>query len=127
MEFMRQKGLAVLFAGIFGIIVSTIPPNTRAAQAGDYSSTDKRPSIVAMGLDFLVVRPLTFAVTVGGGVFWLLTLPVSAIGGNAGEAGDKLFLEPARYTFARPLGHMKPVRSSILGDDDKKSSYSASQ
>ncbi|MGH8499467.1 MAG: hypothetical protein ACRERV_11775, partial [Methylococcales bacterium] len=86
---------------------------------------DKRPSIVAMGLDFLVVRPLTFALTVGGGVFWFLTLPVSAIGGNAGEARDKLFLEPARYTFVRPLGHMQLDNPSILGKDEKKSSFSA--
>ncbi|MGH8559624.1 MAG: hypothetical protein ACRESZ_19665 [Methylococcales bacterium] len=122
---MRKKSLAVLFAGIFGISVSTFSPNARAVQPGNYSIADKRPSIVAMGLDFLVVRPLTFALTVGGGVFWFLTLPVSAIGGNAGEARDKLFLEPARYTFVRPLGHMQLDNPSILGKDEKKSSFSA--
>lgn len=88
---------------------------------------DERPSIVAIGLDFLVVRPLTFALTVGGGVFWFLTLPVTALGGNVAEAGDKLFIEPGRYTFVRPLGHMELDNSPVMEQGDEASSASANR
>ena len=31
-------------------------------------------------------------------------LPFSLLGINVGEAGSKLVLDPARFTFVRPLG-----------------------
>jgi hypothetical protein len=113
---MRKKFQAALVAGIFAASIATVSPNAFALGTNNYPLGDERPSIAAMGMDFLIVRPLSFAVTVGGGVFWFLTLPVSAIGGNVGEAGDKLFLEPGRYTFVRPLGHMQLDNSPVLGD-----------
>ncbi|MCI0653288.1 MAG: hypothetical protein L0Y39_02240 [Methylococcaceae bacterium] len=100
-----------------------IPSSKAQALPSTYiPAGDKRPSIVAMGLDFLVVRPLTFGLTVGGGVFWFLTLPVTALGGNVEEAGDKLFIEPGRYTFVRPLGHMDLDNSPVLGEGEEVSS-----
>jgi hypothetical protein len=44
---------------------------------------------------------------VGGSVVFVLSLPFSALGGNVGEAADKLVVDPARYTFVRPLGHVE--------------------
>jgi hypothetical protein len=127
MGFMHKKRRSVLFAGIFGISAAMLSTNARALQTSYVPAGDKRPSIVAMGLDFLVVRPLTFALTVGGGVFWFLTLPVTAIGGNVEEAGDKLFLEPGRYTFVRPLGHMQLDNSPVLGKTEEMSSTTSAQ
>ena len=125
MGFVHKKSLSVLFAGIFGFSAITLSSDVLAVQSNYIPAGDRRPSIVAMGLDFLVVRPLTFVLTVGGGAFWFLTLPVTAIGGNVEEAGDKLFLEPGRYTFDRPLGHMELDNSPVLGDSEETSSASA--
>lgn len=119
MGFVCKKWLACLFAGIFGFTVLMHSANAFALQVGNYPAGDERPSIVAMGMDFLFVRPLTFVVTVGGGAFWFLTLPVTAIGGNVGEAADKLFIEPGRYTFVRPLGHMELDNSPVLGESEE--------
>lgn len=113
---MRKKPVKLIFAGMLGISVASFSANAQSMAAGYYPANDHRTNIIAMGADFLIVRPLTFALTVAGGSFWLVTLPVSAIGGNVGEAGDKLFLEPGRYTFLRPLGHMQLDDSPILGD-----------
>lgn len=65
---------------------------------------DDTPSAGAMAIDAVLVRPMAFTSTVVGGALFVLTLPFSAIGGNVPEAGEKLFVDPARMTFVRPLG-----------------------
>ena len=64
------------------------------------------PSGGAMLADTVLVRPFMLASTVVGAVAFVVSLPFSALGGNIDEAGQKLVLEPAKYTFTRPLGEM---------------------
>jgi len=52
----------------------------------------------------VVVRPLGMAATIIGGAIFIVTLPFSAIGGNAKPAYDHLLSDPFMYTFNRPLG-----------------------
>jgi len=54
--------------------------------------------------DTVVVRPIGIVATAVGSVFWLISLPFSASGGNVDMATKKLVKEPAAYTFDRPLG-----------------------
>ena len=54
--------------------------------------------------DLLIARPLLIAATaIGAGVF-VVTLPFSAAGGNIGEAGKALVVEPGAAAFVRCLG-----------------------
>jgi hypothetical protein len=62
------------------------------------------PSSGTMLADTFMVRPLTLVGTAVGAVTFVITLPFSALGGNVGEAGQTLVVEPAKYTFVRPLG-----------------------
>jgi len=64
------------------------------------------PGSGEMIIDAVVVRPIMLVGTVVGVVLFVVTLPFSALGGNVGEAADKLVVEPAAYTFVRPLGEM---------------------
>jgi hypothetical protein len=57
-----------------------------------------------MAADFLVARPLQFVSLVTGTVFFVVSLPFSALGDNVDEAYQKMMVEPARMTFLRPLG-----------------------
>jgi len=57
-----------------------------------------------MAADFAVVRPLQFVSLVMGTVFFVVSSPFSALGGNVDEAYQKMMAEPARMTFLRPLG-----------------------
>jgi len=57
-----------------------------------------------MAGDLLVVRPLGMAATAVGAVIYVISLPFSLAGGNEEEARQKLVLDPAGYTFTRPLG-----------------------
>ncbi|MBF0626186.1 MAG: hypothetical protein HQL82_15435 [Magnetococcales bacterium] len=57
-----------------------------------------------MVVDALVCRPMGLVATVTGVVLYTLSLPFSLAGGNLGDAGETLVLEPVAFTFQRPLG-----------------------
>ncbi len=57
-----------------------------------------------MAGDALVVRPLSFCAMVLGGTVFIVSLPFSALGGNAKPAYDRLVADPFMFTFNRPLG-----------------------
>jgi hypothetical protein len=57
-----------------------------------------------MVADAIIVRPLGVVATILGAGFFLISLPFSALGGNVKEAGQKLVVAPAKFTFQRPLG-----------------------
>ena len=59
-----------------------------------------------MFIDFLFLRPLGFAATAVGAAMFIVSLPFSASGGNIKEAFLKMTAEPAKFTFARPLGNL---------------------
>jgi len=57
-----------------------------------------------MAADFFVARPIGLASLVFGTVTFIVSLPFSALGKNVDEAFDFMIVEPAVYTFTRPLG-----------------------
>ena len=79
-----------------------------AVVAGPAKAQDRlgwdQPNYGEMAVDGFVVRPIGLVSTVLGTGAWIVTLPFSALGGNAGEAARELIVRPARFTFARPLG-----------------------
>ncbi len=74
------------------------------AMARSYGDVDPDPTGGTMLADTVLVRPAMLVATVGGLVAFIVTSPFSLIGGNLGEAGNTLVVEPAAYTFVRPLG-----------------------
>lgn len=74
------------------------------ASAGTVRYDD--PSYGSMFVDAAVARPLGLGATVVGTAIWIVTLPFSALGGNVGEAADRLIVDPAQFTFTRPLGEL---------------------
>jgi len=77
---------------------------TAPASAGETYDFNHKPGGGDMLLDMVFIRPLMLVGTVVGAASFVVTLPFSALGGNVGEAGETLVMEPARYTFVRPLG-----------------------
>ncbi|MBS8240543.1 hypothetical protein DYI22_08490 [Marinobacter lipolyticus] len=71
---------------------------------GHARAVDEKPSALAMTGDALFVRPALLATTIVGSAVYLVSLPFSALGGNAGEAGEVLVVGPAKATFVRCLG-----------------------
>lgn len=71
------------------------------AQAAIEASDITTEEMVA---DAILVRPLGLvAIILGAGIF-VISLPFSLLGRNVSEAGSKLVVEPATFTFVRPLG-----------------------
>jgi hypothetical protein len=74
-----------------------------SASAGEhYQDLDEKGGYMAG--DLVVVRPLGMAATAVGAVLYVISLPFSLAGGNEEEARQKLVIDPATYTFTRPLG-----------------------
>lgn len=74
----------------------------------------ERPSGMEMTADAVLVRPLMLVATVLGTAVYVVSLPFSALGGNAGEAGKTLVVTPFKATFVRCLGcsekHLEPAQ-----------------
>jgi len=102
-----KKSLLVLMT----LALVALPLHSQAAEI------DETPSAAAMVFDGLIVRPITLVATVLGTAVWLVTLPFSALGGNAGEAADVLVLAPAEATFIRCLGCTNSGRKIEYEDD----------
>ena len=100
------------------IIILALSVSTPAI-AGEDMSVDESaysPSAEEMILDGLIYRPLYLAGTLIGTGIYLVTLPFSLIGGNAGEAGQRLVIEPANYTFGPCLGCLPGYHNNYYHD-----------
>ncbi len=83
-----------------------IIPFGSTAMAQEYFEAED-PSGGAMLFDLFIVRPVGIVATAVGAVAFVLSWPFSILGGNSGDASQKLISEPAAYTFKRPLGEFQ--------------------
>jgi hypothetical protein len=101
-------------------ILLTLPQLTLAA---DDAVVVEKPTALAMTGDAIIARPVLFVMTAVGSVLFLVSLPFSLAGGNAGEAGKVLVLQPAETTFIRCLGCKQPgykkTVQEVEGSDNK--------
>ena len=100
MSTVKKKSLVSLFAAV---LLFTWAASPALANEKQYVTGEDR-NAVSMMFDLVVLRPLGLAATVVGTAFFIVSLPFSALGGNTDEAAKKLVVEPAKYTFSRPLG-----------------------
>jgi hypothetical protein len=97
MHYLNHKKLIVLITVFFLITVLAYP-----AQAQYCRSEVSGAGMVA---DLVVLRPLGLAATAIGSVFFVASLPFTIWSGKGlKRAGTYLVVEPAAYTFVRPLG-----------------------
>lgn len=101
MRRMNRK-LMTYFLAIMLAVSNTAYVST--ANAYFYNDEAEEPTAGTMLADTVLVRPLMLVGTVVGVVAFVITLPFSALGGNVDEAGKILVIDPAKYTFIRPLG-----------------------
>jgi hypothetical protein len=86
------------------LVVTTNAVASSSNGVTTYDEYNEGPTAGTMLADTVMVRPLTLVGTAVGVVTFVITLPFSALGGNVGEAGQILVVDPAKYTFIRPLG-----------------------
>ena len=78
-------------------------PFGQAAMA-QFRPDKEEPSGALMMFDVVPVRVLGFCGLVIGSVGYVVTLPFSLISKSHKQAAKKMVVEPARFTFTRPLG-----------------------
>ena len=106
MRMISKKLISYLMAGAL-TVASLSMPMVAGAGTDPYGGFDSvEPTGGEMLADAFMVRPFMLVGTVLTTATFIVTLPLSALGGNVGEAANKLVVEPAKYTFVRPLGEM---------------------
>ncbi len=91
-------------------VVASLPNASMAAQV------EEEPGGYVMAADLLVARPLGVVLVALGTTTYVASLPFSLLGGNAGDAGRLLVIQPARETFVRCLGCRRIGRKEKIKD-----------
>ena len=81
-----------------------VPALASDTGSGDPRYTIQNPPAYAMLGDLLIARPLLIVATVIGAGAFVVSLPFTALGGNVGEAGQALVVDPGKAAFVRCLG-----------------------
>lgn len=93
-----KKPMVIFLIIAFATVSLATNSFAQAAMGGSDITTEE------MVVDAVLVRPLGLvAIVLGAGIF-VISLPFSLLGRNVGEAGSKLVVAPAKFTFVRPLG-----------------------
>lgn len=98
--FSVRRALIVL---VFALSLGLAGP---AAAIDDYAAPGA-PSAAAMGVDAVLIRPVSLVATAVGAGLFVVSLPFSLLGMNVKDAGRRLVVEPGKYTFVRPLGNFQ--------------------
>ena len=84
-----------------------------ALPVNGYAFEDDEGSAGSMIVDLVFLRIPGMVATAVGGVAFVLSLPFSAAGGNTEEAWQTLVVQPAQFTFVRPLGETGTFSDSM--------------
>jgi hypothetical protein len=103
MRIIAKKLAGYLMAAMLALTSLTLPV-TASANSYDYMAENTQPTGGEMLADAFLLRPAMLVGSVFTVATFVVTLPFSALGGNVGEAAQKLVVEPLKYTFVRPLG-----------------------
>ncbi|MCF8045712.1 MAG: hypothetical protein K9J83_07605 [Desulfarculaceae bacterium] len=75
-----------------------------ASAMAEGNKVGKEASAGAMTADIVMARPIGLLSLILGSSMFVVSLPLSGLGGNVDSAARNLVVEPAKYTFKRPLG-----------------------
>ena len=95
---------AIIKRSAVAILAATLTLTGSLAGAQDDPSYPPPPSADATAADLLIARPGGLVATVLGTAVFIVGLPFTLINGSTGQAAQQLVVQPAQYTFTRPLG-----------------------
>jgi len=98
---MNRKLMPYLAAIMLVVTTNAVASSSNGVTYDEHTQPATAGSMLA---DTVLVRVPMMAATAVGVVTFVVTLPFSALGGNVEEAGQILVVDPAKYTFVRPLG-----------------------
>jgi len=98
-----QSGVALLVAILLLCATSLV----QAADDTYYTARAENVSAESIIADGLLLRPGGLIATVVGSAVFVITLPFSIPTKSVDKAAQKLIVDPAKYTFVRPLGQIE--------------------
>jgi hypothetical protein len=104
-----RSGMALIMAMLLLYATSLVH-----AAADTY--TDRRSDDVSAEsilVDGLLLRPAGILATVVGSVAFVVTLPFSIPTRSVDKVAQKLVVDPARFTFVRPLGQIESPKPPV--------------
>jgi hypothetical protein len=92
------------------VVCFMVTPRLARAET-PYTQPATSPDVPAEAIlaDVFLLRPLGFAATVLGAAAFVVSLPFSLPTRSVNTVANKLVVEPAKYTFVRPVGRMEPT------------------
>lgn len=100
-----SRGLSVLAGAVLSLAAMSASAQSSGTNGSGYESDNNgAPSGMAMAADLVIARPLGLAATLLGTVVFVASLPFQALAGNFSDPARELVVEPASFTFTRPLG-----------------------
>ena len=102
-----QSGMALLVAVLFLWATSLVH-----AAEDPYMARSDDVSVEAIIADGLLMRPGGVIATLLGTMVFVVTLPFSIPTKSVDKAAQKLIVDPAKYTFVRPLGQIESGKPS---------------
>ncbi len=99
MDKFRSKTLLIFASLVLVFSTALFSPHAAANSMDD--DKFKGPAMV---FDLLFARPIGLVGTALGSAVFVVSLPFTLLGGNVGEAGKVLVIDPVKFTFVRPLG-----------------------
>jgi hypothetical protein len=97
-----QSGVALLVVVLFLCATSLVH-----AAEDSYKARTEDVSAESIIADGLLLRPGGLVATILGTAVFVVTLPFSIPTKSVDKAAQKLIVDPARYTFVRPLGQIE--------------------
>ena len=98
-----QSGIALLVVLLFLCATSLV----HATEDPSYRVRTEEVSAETIIVDGLLLRPGGLVATVVGTAVFVVTLPFSIPTKSVDKAAQRLVVDPARYTFVRPLGQVE--------------------
>jgi len=104
-----RSGMALIVVMLLLCTTSLVyaAADTYTARRGDDVSAE------TILVDGLLLRPAGMLATLVGSVAFVVTLPFSIPTRSVDKAAQKLVVDPARYTFVRPLGQVESPKPPV--------------
>ncbi len=98
------KRMSKFIIGLLVMALCLSPVSALAVDDTEIYVFKREPKGDAMAGDIVIIRPIAIGCLILSTAAYVVALPFAALGGNAGEATQKMVVDPYNYTFRRPLG-----------------------
>lgn len=94
----------IFFLFALTLVMSPLPVLSATIDEVQRNRTENPPDPGAIIVDLIAVRPLGILATIAGSAVFIVSVPFAALGGNTEDVWQSLVVDPAEFTFKRPLG-----------------------